>query len=380
MLLKGSLTGIKVLDLSRLLPGPYCTMILADHGARVIAIESRRFESEGLLQTVYRNKEHMTLDLKTEEGREIFYNMVKDADVVVEGFRPDAVKRLGVDYETLSRINTGIVYCSITGYGQTGPLRDRVGHDVNYMSFAGVLDLIGGRDGFPAIPGVQFADIAGGMNGAIGILLALFAREKNGKGQYIDISMTDCMASFLPIPFLMTEYAGQKLERSDSILSHRYACYTLYETADNRSISIGALENRFWKNLCEHFDAPEYIEQQFDEDRREDIIEFFKKQFAKKTLAEWEDELADLEICWAPVRNMDEVLTEPLFSEREMFVEPGNKKDGGHVEIGIPVKLSETPGQVLTAPVSFGENTEALLKEYGYSNKDIKKLKDKSVI
>lgn len=380
MLQKSSLTGITVLDLSRLLPGPYCTMILADHGARVIAIEDRRFEAEGLLQTVYRNKEHMTLNLKTDEGREIFLNMVKSADVVVEGFRPGVVNRLGVGYETVSRINPGIVYCSITGYGQTGPLRDQVGHDVNYLSMAGVLELIGGAEGIPSIPGVQFADIAGGMNAAIGILLALLARDRQGTGQYIDISMTDTMAGFLPIPFLMTEYAGIKLDRSNNILSHRYACYTLYETADNRSLSIGALENRFWKRLCEHFGVPEYNTFQFDEGKREEIMEFFKEQFRKKSLSEWEDELADLEICWAPVRTMSEVLGEPLFAEREMFVEPLNRKDGGKREIGIPVKLSETPGLVRTGPGTFGENTEKLLKEYGYSEDDIEGFKNKEVI
>ena len=197
----GALDGITVIDLSRLLPGPYCSMILADHGARVIAIEGRQFVADGLFfNTINRNKEHMSLNLKTEEGKQIFSRLVEKADVVLEGFRPGVVDRLGVDYGSVRKVNPKIIYCAITGYGQDGPFRDRVGHDVNYLSFAGVLNLMGEADRPPSIPGIQIADIAaGGMNAAIGILLALFAREKTGKGQYIDISMTDGMVGFLPI-------------------------------------------------------------------------------------------------------------------------------------------------------------------------------------
>ena len=196
----GALFGITVIDLSRLLPGPYCSMILADHGARVIAVEDKRFLADGLfLNLINRNKEHMSLNLKTEKGKEIFFRLIQNADVVLEGFRPGVVERLGVGYETVRRINPRIIYCSITGYGQDGPFRDRVGHDANYLSYAGVLDLIGEADRPPSIPGIQIADIAGGgMNAAIGILLALFARDKSGNGQYIDISMTDGMVGFLP--------------------------------------------------------------------------------------------------------------------------------------------------------------------------------------
>jgi crotonobetainyl-CoA:carnitine CoA-transferase CaiB-like acyl-CoA transferase len=193
----GALDGITVIDLSRLLPGPYCSMILADHGARVIAIENKRFMADGLFfNTINRNKEHMSLNLKTDAGKQIFFKLIEKADVVLEGFRPGVVDRLGADYESVRKVNPKIIYCSITGYGQDGPFRDRVGHDVNYLSFSGVLNLIGEPDRPPSIPGIQIADVAaGGMNAAIGILLALFAREKSGRGQYIDISMTDGMVS-----------------------------------------------------------------------------------------------------------------------------------------------------------------------------------------
>ncbi|MBE9541268.1 MAG: CoA transferase, partial [Proteobacteria bacterium] len=175
-----ALEGIKIIDLSRMLPGPYCSMILADHGARVIAIEDKRFMADDIfLSPVNRNKDHMTLNLKTKEGQEIFFKLIREADVLMEGFRPGVTKRLGIDYEVLKRINPGIIYCSITGYGQDGPFRDIAGHDVNYLSFAGILGIIGEKDGSPCIPGIQIADlVGGGMNAAIGILLALVARER----------------------------------------------------------------------------------------------------------------------------------------------------------------------------------------------------------
>jgi len=215
----GALSGIKILDLSRLLPGPYCSMILADHGARVIAIEDRRFMDDGLFfSQVYRNKEHMSLNLKTGEGKKIFFHLLNDADVILEGFRPGVVQRLGVDYDTVRKVNPKIIYCSISGYGQTGPYRDRAGHDVNYLSISGALDLIGQANRPPSIPGIQIADIAGGgMNAAIGILMALFARERTGKGQYIDISMTDGIVGFMPAAFFLKQITGQFPKRGDSI-------------------------------------------------------------------------------------------------------------------------------------------------------------------
>ncbi|MBT8350582.1 MAG: CoA transferase, partial [Deltaproteobacteria bacterium] len=239
MLENGALSGIKVIDLSRLLPGPYCSMILADHGARVIAIEDKRFMGDGLFfSQIYRNKEHMSLNLKTEEGKKIFFRLANDADVILEGFRPGVVQRLGVDYDTVSKTNKKIIYCSISGYGQTGPYRDRAGHDVNYLSRSGALDLIGQANHPPSIPGIQVADIAGGgMNATIGILMALFAREKTGKGQHIDISMTDGLVGFMPSAFFLKQISGQFPTRSYSILSHKYACYNTYETADGRFIS-----------------------------------------------------------------------------------------------------------------------------------------------
>jgi crotonobetainyl-CoA:carnitine CoA-transferase CaiB-like acyl-CoA transferase len=382
MLKPGALSGITVIDLSRLLPGPYCTMILADHGARVIAIESRQFMADGLFfNTINRNKEHMSLNLKTEEGQQIFLRLIQKADVVLEGFRPGVVERLGVDYESMRKVNPEIIYCSITGYGQDGPFRNRVGHDVNYLSYAGVLNLIGEPDRPPSIPGIQIADIAaGGMNAAIGILLALYAREKTGRGQYIDISMTDGMVGFLPAALFYQQLTGRDPRRADTPLSHRYACYNTYETADGRFLSIGAVENRFWKTLCEHLGVPQYAALQYDDSHREEILQFMRSTFKKQTLDAWDAELADLEICWGRVQTFSEMLADPLFREREMILELKGRTGEKKAAIGVPVKLSETPGSVRSAAVDFGESTTSILRELGYTDKEIKRFSKEEVV
>ena len=375
---KGALVGIKVLDLSRMLPGPYCSMVLADHGARVISIEDHRFLADGLfMNTVNRNKEHMSLNLKTPEGQKIFHQLATDADVVLEGFRPGVVKRLAVDYQTLRQINPRIIYCAISGYGQTGPYRNRVGHDVNYLSVAGVLDQIGPAYAAPVIPGVQLADIAGGgMNAVLGIMLALYTRMQSGEGQYIDISMTDGMVPFLAAVQNFEQLTGTMPLRSDALLSHRYACYNTYETADGRYLSIGALEVRFWKRLCELLGASEYIPLQYDEDHRQEMITFFRNAFRAKTLDEWKTALGDLDVCWAPVQTLPEVLNDPLFIEREMVVELPH----ANPMLGVPVKLSATPGAVSSPPPAFGAHTASILAELGYANTEIERFAEQGII
>jgi crotonobetainyl-CoA:carnitine CoA-transferase CaiB-like acyl-CoA transferase len=382
MLEKGALTGITVLDLSRLLPGPYGSMILADHGARVISIEDKRFIADGFFITaVNRNKEHLSLDLKTAEGKEIFFRLVKTADIVMEGFRPGVVQRLGVDYDTIRKENPRIIYCSITGYGQTGPYVNRAGHDINYLSAAGILDVIGQADASPTIPGIQIADIGGGgMNAVIGILLALIARNQSGKGQYIDISMTDGSLGFLSLPLFLYQQTHQLPKRSDAVLSHRYACYNTYETADGRFLSLGAVEHRFWKLLCEHLEFPEYIGLQYDDNRRLEIIDNLRAVFRQKTLGQWNSELGDLDICWGKVQNLEEVLTDPLFREREMVVDLTDKDGSTTPVFGVSVKLSDTPGKVRTPAVGFGESTISILQEIGYSEEDIALFQKNGVV
>ena len=378
---KGALAGIRIIDLSRLLPGPYCSMILADHGARVINIEDRRYEAEGLMvTTIMRNKEHMALDLKAPEGLEIFSRLVKDADVVIEGFRPGVVKRLGVDYESVCSANPGIVYCSLTGYGQSGPLRNQAGHDVNYLSRAGVLDIMGYENLPPVIPGIQVADMVGAMNGVIGVLLALFARERTGQGQYIDISLTDSMLAMMPVALMMRQLLGTQPERGSSMLSHRYACYNTYGTSDGRYMAVGCVETRFWEQLCQFLELPEYVPLQYDETRREEIIGALQKKFRMKTLEEWEHDMQGLDICCSGVRHLDEALANDQFAERGMVHNfPGS--DGKPIAtIGSPVLMQKTPASLRTPPVRFGENTIPILQELGYTDRDINLFTEKAII
>jgi crotonobetainyl-CoA:carnitine CoA-transferase CaiB-like acyl-CoA transferase len=381
MLKPGALTGVNVVDLSRLLPGPYCSMILADHGARVIAVEDKRFLADKLFfNLINRNKEHMSLNLKTEKGKEIFFRLIQNADVLLEGFRPGVVDRLGVGYETVQKVNPKIIYCSITGYGQNGPFRDRAGHDANYMGYAGVLDLIGEADRPPSIPGVPIADMAGGsMNAAIGILLALIARQNTGKGQYIDISMTDGMVAFLPTALFFRQLTGQEPARADGLFSHRYACYNTYETADGQFLSIGAVEKRFWRQLCDLLGLSDYADLQYDDQRRLEILNSMRQAFKQKTLDEWNAVFGDKDVCWGRVQSLSEVLEDPLFRQREMVVEIEGNDGKTSKALGVPVKLSDTPGAVRTPPVDFGESTSDILQELGYTPKEIKQFEEDGV-
>jgi crotonobetainyl-CoA:carnitine CoA-transferase CaiB-like acyl-CoA transferase len=209
------------------------------------------------------------------------------------------------------------------------------------------------------------------MNAAVGILLALYAREKTGRGQYIDISMTDGMIGFLSLPYYFAKLTGKEQQAGDTLLSHRYGCYNTYETADGRYLALGAVENRFWRGLCEYLRQPEYIPLQYDEERREEIIGFLRRQFLTRTLAEWEVELAGLDICWAAVKTMEEVLGDPLFEAREMVQTYADVDGAERHGFGIPVKLSETPGSIRTAPGRFGGATREVLGEAGYSEDEI---------
>lgn len=373
----GALAGVLVLDLSRLLPGPYCSMILGDHGARVIAVENRRFLDDDFFpDTVYRNKEHMTLNLKHDEGRRIFHRLAQKADVVLEGFRPGVTRRLGVDYATLAQCNPRLIYCSITGYGQTGPQRDRAGHDANYLAAAGVLDLIGEPGRGPVIPGVQVADMAGGMNAAIGILLALFHREKTGRGQYIDIAMVDGSLSLLSLQLFLQRKSGRAPRRGDNRLAHRYACYNVYETADRRYLAVGAVEHRFWRNLCEVLDFPEYVHLQYDDDRRKEIVAALRAEFRQKTASHWQARFADVDACVSLVHTMEEALADPLFTARGTVA----AQEENRPSIGTPIRLSAAAGGIRRRPPAFGQHTEAILTELGYDAAAIRRLTAEGVV
>ncbi|SCX80457.1 CaiB/BaiF CoA transferase family protein [Desulfoluna spongiiphila] len=372
----GALSGITVLDLSRLLPGPWCTMMLADHGARVIALENPRYASQGAFpDLINRNKEHMGLNLKSDTGKKIFLELASRADVIVEGFRPGVTHRLGVGYDHVKAVNPGIVYCSITGYGQTGPHRDTPGHDINYLSMAGALDLIGSKEA-PCAPGFQIADIAGGSLSAVsGILLALFHRERTGQGQHIDISITDGTLALMHLALNLQQETGQTATRCDTLLSHRYAFYNTYETADHKFIALGALEPKFWTAFCratglEHFEAL-----QFDDEKRHEIIQTVRDLIKSHPLSHWAHRFKDLDPCWSPVKTLSEAMDSKLFQEREMAVACQNRHGEPVQTIGVPVKLSHTPGSIRTPPFSFGQDTDKLLTELGYAQEEIQALK-----
>ena len=271
--MKMPLEGIRVLDLSTMYPGPVCTMTLADFGADVIRVEPTnggdlwRYSLplvNGLgmpyLQ-VNRNKKSICLNLKSTSGREIFYHLAENADVVVEQYRPGVAKRLGVDYETLEKINPKIVYCSISGFGQTGPYRLKAGHDINYISYAGILGLTARSNERPTIPGVQVGDVCGGALYALsGILIALIGAKQTGRGQYIDTAMFDGAVSMMHWNASSYLANGEAMQPQGNILIGQLACYNVYETKDGRYISLGAVESHLWTNFCEKIGHPEFAD------------------------------------------------------------------------------------------------------------------------
>jgi len=378
-----ALEGIKILDLSRLFPGPYCSMILADLGADVLRIEDRRFAGEGPgMPTVMRNKRHMTLNLKHPQGKDIFYRLAREGDVILEGFRPGVTARLGIDYETIKKINEKMIYCSVTGYGQDGPYRNMVGHDVNYLSFGGVLGLNGEAGGDPVIPPIQVADMAaGGMNAALGIMAALIARQRTGRGQYIDISMLDGIVAMLPFPASLLWGLGRSPRRGDTLLSGRYPCYSVYGTREGGFISIGALEPRFWEALCRELGREDFIPIQYDEgEKREGMFSFLRATFKTKTREEWMEELKDVDVCFGKVLTLEETLRDPQVVSRGMVTDFEDGQKGNMRVLSSPLKLSDTPPDIRTAPADFGEHTEEVLGELGFNDDQIEELKKSGAV
>ncbi|WP_100011232.1 CaiB/BaiF CoA transferase family protein [Lentibacillus sediminis] len=371
------LNSIRVLDLTRLLPGPYCTMLLADFGAEVIKVEDPKIgdyaraydpkvdEDSALFHSLNRNKKSVCLDLKSEEGKAAFLGMVEKADVVVESFRPGVMERLGLDYEHLKSINPGLVYCAITGYGQTGPYANVPGHDINYISFAGLLNLMGEKDGKPVVPAAQIADIGGGAYpAAVGILLALFERESSGKGQYIDISMMDGVISWLQtaLPNYLSQNSAPK--RGEQVLAGGLACYEVYETKDARWLSVGALESKFWKAFCHGIGRSDFIALHQAALHEQHRLKYeIQTIIYQKTLEEWLEIFSGLEACVSPVLTFEEMMEDPQVMAREMIQTVPHETAGEMEQIGIPIKLSETPGKILRQAPKLGEHTKIMMEE-----------------
>lgn len=383
------LEGTKILDLTRLLPFDYSSMLLADMGAEVVKIEDpsigdymrwippiEKRENYMFLLT-NRNKKSVTLNLKNDEGKKIFLRLAQNADVIFESFRPGIVKKLGIDYETIKAVNPTVIYCSCTGYGQTGPYRKRLGHDINYLGISGVLSLTGRHTGAPVIPGVPVADMTAGVFCALGICSALIHRMTSGEGQYLDISMTDCMVSYLV--FHAAALFG-KTELTFPITGGS-ACYETFQTKDRKFVSFANLEDKFWFNFCDLIEREDLKEYKLAKgQKREKVLKELKKLFRTKNQKEWLDLFEGEEMCYGPVNELDEVFSDPQIKHRQMYFEIEHPVEGKIGQIAFPIKFSKGSAICKNPPPSIGEHTEEFLKENGYSEKEISDFRKDSII
>lgn len=388
-----ALEGIKVLDLTKLGPGPFCTMMLADLGADVIKVEapvdpnapaSAEDQMEAANKALNRNKRSIVLNLKSEDAKAVFFKIAQKADIIVEGFRPGVVKRLGIDYETIKKVNQGIVYCSISGYGQDGPYKMLPGHDLNYIALTGALAAMGPEKGGKfGVPLNLVADFGGGtMHAVVGILAALVARQKTGQGQYVDTAISDTVTSLLT--FAAADYlaTGVVPRRGESLLTGYVApFYSIYETSDKKHISIACVEPHFWSNLCKAIGKEEFIPYQTAEGaKKEEIFTAFRKVFLTRSRKEWFEFLATKDVPVAPVNDLEEAFKDPQVLHRKMILE--NKDSQGQIvkHVGPGIKLSATPGSIRTAPPSPGQHTAEILKELGYKETEIAVLRQKAAV
>lgn len=370
-----ALTGIRVLDMSRLLPGPYCTMLLADFGAEVIKIEepgkgdySRSFppflKDFGYWHLqLNRNKQSVVLDLKSEEGKNIFLELVKTANVVVESYRPGVLKKLGVDYEAAAKVNPKIIYCSLSGYGSKGPLAHKADHDLGYLSLAGVTAMSGEADGAPAIPGVLMADMNAALSAGMSIMIALRHAALTGQGQKIDISLFNVAMNLMPGAASLFFGSGFVAERGNNWLTGAYANYNIYATADGRYVSVGCLEKKFWRNLCIGLGKEEIIDMIDDESNHPYLKEQLAAAFKQKTMREWEEFFADKDACVTPVLNFKEAVESEQVQANEMVLNVQDDELGEYQQLGFAMKLSKTPAQLNKRAPRLGEDTEKILAQ-----------------
>ena len=380
------LTGIRVLDLTRLLPGAFCTMLLADMGAEVIKVEDpdrgdyMRWTPPSvdgqsvLFNSLNRNKKSVTLNLKADDGRDLLLRLVDGADVLVEGNRPGVMKRLGLGWDTLHARNPRLVMCSITGYGQDGPFAARAGHDINYMATAGGLGLNGSKDGPPVPLSLQVADIGGGgLQPAVAILGALVAVQRGGEGRWLDVSMTDGAVSWMSL-ILAARGGGEELARGDQRLAGRHACYRVYACKEGGFYSVGALEPKFWAALCIAVGRPDLVALQFAEgDEGENVHRAMEEVFASKTRSQWEHELSGLDACCEPVLELDEVALHPQVAARALIA---NRKTGVEVRPAVQMRGDWRRRD----PPGLGEDTAGVLIGIGVDKKELEDLKARGVI
>jgi crotonobetainyl-CoA:carnitine CoA-transferase CaiB-like acyl-CoA transferase len=394
------LAGIRVLDLSLQLPGPFCTLMMADHGADVVKVDEpaprvrNPFSGEEWGRSpadrfLNRGKKSLTLNLKTEEGKTIFRALAQDADVVVEGFRPGVARRLGVDYASLSGANPRLVYCSISGYGQTGPMRDVAGHDINYISYAGVLGASGRPGAPPSIPPVQIGDLFGGaMMALTGILMALHARQATGRGRWVDVSMTDGALAMLSIHAAAVLAGMPPPERGSMILTGMFPCYETYRCACGGYMSVGPLESWFWNDFLkavgrEDLSGLQYAAGEEGERAKAELA----KTFAGKTRDEWVAFFSGKDVCVSPVLDLGEALSHPQARARGMVVEVESPFGGRDRQLGRPLKFAGTGGEREASQEEpprrsprLGEHDEEILSELGYRDQEIEFLRRSGVI
>jgi alpha-methylacyl-CoA racemase len=380
------LTGVRVLDLTRLLPGPFCTMLLADMGADVIKVEEpgtgdyMRWTpplidgQSALFNAVNRNKRSVTLNLKSDSGRELLLRLVEHADVLVEGNRPGVMERLGLGWETIHNRNPKLVMCSITGYGQDGPFASRAGHDLNYMATAGALGLNATRGGPPVPLAVQVADVGGGgLQPAVAILGALLGVHRGGEGRLLDVSMTDGAVTWLALELAATG-AGEDAGRGDHRLTGRYACYRVYACKGGGFYSVGALEPKFWVTLCQAVGKPDLVDLQFAEGaERAHVHAEMEAVFASRTRDEWQRELDGREVCCEPVLELGEVESHPQIAARRLI-----EREGDQVEVrpAIPMRAD---WRRLDAP-ALGEHTAEILAEVGVDSSRLDGLRKEGAV
>ena len=386
--MSGPLEGIRILDLTRLLPGNYCTLLLADLGADVIKIEEPKrgdyirwtppmVDGEGAIhRALNRGKRSVTLNLKEPDGGKLLRRLAADSHALVESFRPGVMERLGVGFDALAGENPALVYCAITGYGQDGPYRDRAGHDINYTGYAGVLHATGAPEGPPILPSVQVGDFGGGMAAAVGILAALQEATGTGRGRLVDVSMMDVVASWGAVLSSWYLATGSVPERSRMPLSGGLACYRVYEAGDGKYLAVGALEPQFWRALCERLGLPELIDPHLDPTEQERLAARLSDAFAKRTRDEWVAEFADLDACVGPVNDAAEALRDPHAAHRGLIAEI----DGKPVGPGPAIKLSgHAHGELQPAP-GLGEHTDEVLAEAGLKSEELAAMREAGVL
>jgi len=395
----GVLDGIKIIELARVAPGEFCTMMLADMGADVLKIETPEPRGTGDAEAarraafafVNRNKRSLALNLKSAEGQSIFTRLAASADIVVEGFRPGVMKRLGADYETLAAVNPRLIYCSLSGFGQDGPYRNYPAHDMNYLSLAGVLGLIGEPDRKPVIPLNIIADYGGAsLHGALGIVLALFGRERTGRGQHVDVSYLDTSVSLLAATPNMRFFFSDGLapRRGGGFLGGSYPYYAIYETRDAKLLTIGCTEPWLWENFCKAIGRLDFARfarkpDQFvraanaEEDKVRREIESIIRT---RDRDDWYETLVKADVCVGKVYDVEEMVHDPQLAHRQMVVDVQHPTLGPVRQFGIAIKMSETPGSVRRAAPVPGEHTDAVLKDLGMGADDIGALRERGVV